>query len=699
MFLAFLPRRRSPNNDAREKQRAAAKRSSVPSAGKPSAAGFAQPKKQLADDGIVQLYSNCIKLASENKISQKNTWALELIDHISDIIKLEKDKDDGTNFTKASCTLDAGVKIYSTRVDSVHNEAFRMLGGLSRAAIESQQQEGADDEGDSGDEDGEGGAKKRRAKKQNTDMSATLEASFEALNAKADEVYTAVDPLFKQMSAKFDQGGAKGLLLNNLSCYGGCEIVFDSAEAPAAKGRARGADAPSATIDLGACAEQMQIALAAMKGAQITPGLSELRALAKGEGETDDDGAHAAEVPLPLPAAPTGLWEVVTADDDDDDMDGGGADFDLDFGGGGDFDDDEEEVGAADMRGTVGQAAAAGTGARNGGVAAGLSELTMGDNPMQWLTMSYAQMATAKGAWAGPEHWRPASRTAAARAKEQGEQGEGGEETAAKKAESERKRGAKKAAMERALDFENPPELDLACFDEGKPEDIDLKTDAAEASTLLPDDMHYSAESLSKLFMHRGAARVNAAPHAAGSIGGGAFGWAGEGEHSGGMVGDSDDEGGAGGYEGGGDAGGDDDDELDFGDGGGGAFDMGLGDDAAADAGALSFEAGAMDAPRMVEKVQVTFSKYAKQVDVRKLKAACWSGMEDIIPEDGSNGAVTQFQDVLDRVPSRMPAQQMPEVSIHLAFICALHLANEHTLKITDDKEGALDVLTISRDG
>ena len=200
VYLAFLPRRRSPNNDAREKQRAAAKRSSVPSAGKPSAAGFAQPKKQLADDGIVQLYSNCIKLASENKISQKNTWALELIDHISDIIKLEKDKDDGTNFTKASCTLDAGVKIYSTRVDSVHNEAFRMLGGLSRAAIESQQQEGADDEGDSGDEDGEGGAKKRRAKKQNTDMSATLEASFEALNAKADEVYTAVDPLFKQMS-------------------------------------------------------------------------------------------------------------------------------------------------------------------------------------------------------------------------------------------------------------------------------------------------------------------------------------------------------------------------------------------------------------------------------------------------------------------------------------------------------------------
>ena len=108
--------------------------------------------------------------------------------------------------------------------------------------------------------------------------------------------------------------------------------------------------------------------------------------------------------------------------------------------------------------------------------------------------------------------------------------------------------------------------------------------------------------------------------------------------------------------------------------------------------------AAALDAPRMVNKVQVTYSKYAKQVDVRKLKSACWGGLGDIIPEDGSKGMDTGFQEVLDRVPARMPEGAMPEVSIHLAFICALHLANEHELKITDDKE-SLDVLHISRDG
>ena len=38
-----------------------------------------------------------------------------------------------------------------------------------------------------------------------------------------------IDPLFHKMSKNFDEGGAKGLLLANLSVgYGGCKIIFDS---------------------------------------------------------------------------------------------------------------------------------------------------------------------------------------------------------------------------------------------------------------------------------------------------------------------------------------------------------------------------------------------------------------------------------------------------------------------------------------
>lgn len=45
----------------------------------------------------------------------------------------------GILFGQASCTLEAGVKIYSLRVDSVHSEAYKVLGGMNRAGQEAEQ--------------------------------------------------------------------------------------------------------------------------------------------------------------------------------------------------------------------------------------------------------------------------------------------------------------------------------------------------------------------------------------------------------------------------------------------------------------------------------------------------------------------------------------------------------------------------------
>ncbi|GKD21669.1 condensin complex subunit 2, partial [Tanacetum coccineum] len=39
----------------------------------------------------------------------------------------------------ASCTLEAGVKIYAMRVDSVHAEAYRVLGGINRVGLDLEQ--------------------------------------------------------------------------------------------------------------------------------------------------------------------------------------------------------------------------------------------------------------------------------------------------------------------------------------------------------------------------------------------------------------------------------------------------------------------------------------------------------------------------------------------------------------------------------
>lgn len=59
---------------------------------------------------------------------------------------------------------------------------------------------------------------------------ATLAPSFASLQLKKLELEFAVDPLFKKASADFDEGGAKGLLLNHLMIDSQGRIVFDSSD-------------------------------------------------------------------------------------------------------------------------------------------------------------------------------------------------------------------------------------------------------------------------------------------------------------------------------------------------------------------------------------------------------------------------------------------------------------------------------------
>jgi condensin complex subunit 2 len=57
-----------------------------------------------------------------------------------------------------------------------------------------------------------------------------LAPSFASLQLKKLELEFAVDPLFKKASADFDEGGAKGLLLNHLMIDSQGRIVFDSSD-------------------------------------------------------------------------------------------------------------------------------------------------------------------------------------------------------------------------------------------------------------------------------------------------------------------------------------------------------------------------------------------------------------------------------------------------------------------------------------
>ena len=57
-----------------------------------------------------------------------------------------------------------------------------------------------------------------------------MASSFSALQLKKFELEFSVDPLFKKASADFDEGGAKGLLLNHLAIDSQGRIVFDSSD-------------------------------------------------------------------------------------------------------------------------------------------------------------------------------------------------------------------------------------------------------------------------------------------------------------------------------------------------------------------------------------------------------------------------------------------------------------------------------------
>lgn len=84
------------------------------------------------------------------------------------------------------------------------------------------------------------------------------------------------------------------------------------------------------------------------------------------------------------------------------------------------------------------------------------------------------------------------------------------------------------------------------------------------------------------------------------------------------------------------------------------------------------------------------------QVDVRALKQTLWhsiGSLHDTQTRDQS-GEELSFQDVLAEISQDNVADNVSDLSVHLCFICVLHLANENGLRITG--QPSLDCLRIS---
>uniref|UniRef100_A0A8C8J5S7 Condensin complex subunit 2 n=1 Tax=Oncorhynchus tshawytscha TaxID=74940 RepID=A0A8C8J5S7_ONCTS len=168
---------------------------------------------KLSNAQISEHYSTCIKLSTENKITTKNAFGLHLIDYMADILK-QKDSE-LTNFKVAAGTLDASTKIYAVRVDAVHADAYRVLGGL-----------GAETKPGEGDHlltiTSINCPKKRPPKK-------TVEQNLSNINSSESEMKCEVDPMFQRMASSFDESSTAGVFLSVLfSEDSRCELLFPS---------------------------------------------------------------------------------------------------------------------------------------------------------------------------------------------------------------------------------------------------------------------------------------------------------------------------------------------------------------------------------------------------------------------------------------------------------------------------------------
>ncbi|KAB1201006.1 Condensin complex subunit 2 [Morella rubra] len=575
----------------------------------------------LGKQQILDLFRNCIKLASENKINQKNTWELNLIDHLTEIIKVEEEDDAETNFQQASCTLEAGVKIYSLRVDSVHSEAYKVLGGMNRAGQENEQDATLEDNNvETGQE--EGHSKKEMDRK--FSPLSTLESSFEALNVKKFDVAFAVDPLYHQTSAQFDEGGAKGLLMNNLGVYGGCRLLFDSQEIPGKCLLCQNQQDKSETIDLSFAGEYIEEMVLNMRVKdEISPTLRDV-VNKFDEGNKRPSDLYSSDQKSAEKADAAYEKE---ADFDDDAFENCGT-WNYDH-------DDQKSV--VDEGHMCADSSYPSYPEENEPLS--FHEPDIDDKVEKLDGYLFLNLGfTKQNAWAGPDHWKYRKT-------------KGSEEDPTTKNASpvttKQPRNKKQTVVD--IDFTKALDEDVSdVFAPPKnPKSLLLPTNRAPCNTKLPEDCHYQPEDLVKLFLlpNVKCLRVRGRKCSDDSRQ------------------QSDDYGSLPSWDDASGFGGQYDDESVHSD--------------------IEASSTLVSQPRQVNKMEVQYDKTSKQVDVQALKETLWDHIQESPSSPQGQEEAISFREILASFPNDCRAAgSINDISPHLCFICLLHLANEHGLSI-----------------
>ncbi|KAL0481877.1 condensin complex subunit CAP-H [Acrasis kona] len=680
--------------------------------GRPSAA-------RLDDAELQNLFQNCLKLSTENKITTKNTWKLNLIDYLTQVIGTTMttgaDDDQVSNFQRASCTIDASVKIYASRVDSVHSETFKVLTGLSRADAQTQGEEDVEED-DQQTEEGEG-APKQKTRKVKVGAN-TLEKDITQLNVKKFEFAHAIEPLYHNNSGggHHDVGSARSLLLNNLEIGEHCDLILDAARYSCVYEPGQSQTILPRQVEDKPKEDNMEVEdidtailgkLDDVLTQDIQPEL--LNQIEESHQETQkrlsllnedtqkrlsllNENMEVDQEPLEMGG---GGFDAADDDDDDDNQDGL---FDTDFGGVENdilppLDENEIE--------TLTENEAMGNRARNSdqGVAAAAGdqddeEITTNNNS----EYSYYDVNKHSGRneWAGIDHWK-ASKSASVRAANQ--------TTKKKKSKEVFKLNFKKALEH--IDWDNedfPSESKKKNITANTLSDKTIKTHSAKKdSYLLPDDVGYDLHALLRTYHVQGSRVTNSSTTTTTTSKNKAA--APPLDESGRYFQDvpvldeppvpegNQDDFGGGGF--------DDDDDDDFG--GGDALpdfnSMDAEQPVEIDFNKISDEDSnkigdvvLIEAPRKVEKLQIQYATTSTKVDVKGLKEHLWKRISGV-----REGQKMTFSSVVQEM-RREQESEFSKVSIAFYFICLLHLANEKNLAMQPQSDLSDFVIGVNTD-
>lgn len=694
------------NDDDAEKRR---RRSSIRHASDTRRASIAAVARDTFRRGpqessvpLMANFEEWMKLVKDNKINQSNSWNFALIDYFHDMAVLKEG--DGINFQKASYTLDGCVKIYTSRVDSVASETGKLLSGLADGGKELNK----DGAGEGGEAGGEGGSDNeeseetaKRQKRRKNRSEATLASSFAQIQVKNLDLELSVDPLFRKMCADFNEGGAKGLLLNSLAIDSSGRVVFDGQvdqqpEETEPEASNRHIEPISLNTIRDSFFGQMSIdnlticpSLPMLQTALKDPSMSTASDFIK-DIEThrlEDEGAFAGDI----------------GDFDDD---GGALDLDPVMA---DQEESRLEFGVPDFE-LAEPSNVSGEGLAPGGASNGVT-VVMNPGTQEGDIMAYFDETLRKN-WAGPEHWKVQ--------KIKGITSDATTEAPAKK------RVEKQVKEPFLIDFltsDGDVDENVLFADGGSAINLPKTQHKSKTRNLLPDDQHFSSKSLIQLFLKpkaqmfhkvKGAKSTTtttttaAAEHnddeAEINVDENFFA---ENYHEAGDEGQAR----GGEYDANFFQGGDDGGDPEF-------------DDEYDDAGGMPFNGlhevpqdgttngGLLLGNRRARPEYVNYAKTAKKVNIKLLKDNIWNTLD--IAADPVTDATKEhklenqqepkqeeqeerkFTDMVQDLKKVYAPQQMTEISTSFCFICLLHLANEKGLVIEDNADNS--ELTIRKD-